>query len=278
MIKCFDTWKECEYHLKICSIASSSEGNCILLGTENVKVLVDIGISRTAAVNGLSRVGVAPEEISAIFITHEHIDHVKGLEVWMKNFDVRCYATKETHKSLRDKFDFSPFSQERFICIEPDQEFVVDDLAVMPFSISHDAANPVGYTFVCNQKKAGIATDLGFYDEYTLKHLKGCEFLLIEANHEPLMVQTGSYPYPLKLRILGDKGHLSNDAAGELAARLLPHGLRKILLGHMSKENNTPDLAYETVRAHLLATNHPELSGMVLSVADRKSPSEVYVI
>lgn len=264
--------------MKICSIASSSEGNCILLATEKVKVLVDIGISRTAVVNGLADVGVAPEEISAILITHEHTDHVRGLEVWLKNFPVSCYATRQTHKSLRDKFDLQPFPCEQFIDIAPDQPFVLEDLTIMPFSISHDAANPVGYTFVSGEKKAGIATDLGFYDDYIVKHLKGCVFLLIEANHEPLMVQTGSYPYPLKLRILGEKGHLSNDAAGELAAKLVPYGLRQILLGHMSRENNTPELAYETVRSKLLSSGTGELSPVVLKVADRKKPSGFFVL
>lgn len=262
--------------MKICSIASSSEGNCIFMDAAKSKYLIDAGISRTRIIKGLESIQTAPEEIKGIFITHEHSDHTQGLLTWLNKYPCPVYGTKKTIQSIIDKAGIKDPTSFKWNYVEAGKAFALGQLLVEPFHISHDAKDPVGYTFRLNNKKAGIATDLGTYNEETIKALSGCRFLLLEANHDQSMLQVGKYPYELKRRILGDKGHLSNEKCGKLAAALLPSGLRTILLGHMSKDNNFPELAYETVRYELEKTGFPELSSVRLNIADRKNPSELY--
>ena len=268
--------------MKICSIASSSEGNCIFMEAGDDKYLIDVGISRIRVVNGLKSIQVEPEEIKGIFITHEHSDHTSGLMTWLKKYPAKVYGTKKTLRSIIDKTKNQPesFGDSGFewCTIEAGQRFCLGKLKVHPFHISHDAGDPVGYTFEYDDEKAGIATDLGTYNEETIKALSGCKFLLLEANHDQSMLQVGKYPYELKRRILGDLGHLSNEKCGKLAASLLPSGLRIILLGHMSKDNNFPELAYETVRYELERSKFSGLSNVSLHIADRKNPSELFLL
>lgn len=269
--------KKGEFKVRICSIASSSEGNCIFLEAGGGRYLVDVGISRTRVVKGLSSIGCGPEEIKGIFITHEHSDHTQGLMTWLGKYPAPVYGTKKTIQSIINKSQKKGESASfDWNYIEAGGAFFINGLEIYPFPISHDAKDPVGYTFTYGSEKAGIATDLGTYNENTIEALKGCRFLLLEANHDQSMLQVGKYPYELKRRILGDMGHLSNEKSGKLAASLIKSGLRTILLGHMSKENNFPELAYETVRYELEKTGFPELSSVRLFVADRKNPSEVY--
>lgn len=271
-----------EYKVKICSIASSSEGNCIFVEAGNDKYLIDVGISRIRVVNGLKSIQVEPEEIKGIFITHEHSDHTSGLMTWLKKYPAKVYGTGKTIRSIIDRAGEKAVSDSDFdskwSIIEAGHSFSIGELKVHPFHISHDARDPVAYTFEYNNEKAGIATDLGTYNEETIKALSGCHFLLLEANHDQSMLQVGKYPYELKRRILGDLGHLSNEKCGKLAASLLPSGLRIILLGHMSKDNNFPELAYETVRYELERTKFSGLSNVRLHVADRKNPSELFLL
>lgn len=262
--------------MKLCSIASSSEGNCIYIGTENHHFLVDIGISRTRAVDGLKQIGVEPEQIEGIFITHEHSDHIKGLSVWQKKNPCPVYATAETFFAMFHMKNACHIKEELVHPVEAGKAFFLETLKVLPFSISHDAANPVGYTFSDETGKIGIATDLGKYTEETVQCLLGSNVLLIEANHDINMVEVGKYPFLLKKRILGDRGHLSNDNAGRLVERLLGESLRYVLLGHLSKENNFKELAYETVCYEVGRSTNPFKNCCTIEVADRVSPSRYY--
>lgn len=264
--------------MKICSIASSSEGNCIFVEAAGKKYLVDVGISRTRVIKALESIQTEPEEISGIFITHEHSDHTNGLAAWLKKYPVPVYGTEKTLCSVLDRAGEKEKREftDLFNYIEAGKVFNLGELSVYPFHISHDARDPVGYTFSLKGEKAGIATDMGTYNEDTIRALSGCRFLLLEANHDQSMLQVGRYPYELKRRILGDKGHLSNEKCGKLAASLLGSGLRTILLGHMSKDNNFPELAYETVRYELEKTGFEELSNVRLQVLDRKEMSEMF--
>ena len=160
--------------------------------------------------------------------------------------------------------------------VEAGRAFTLENLEIHPFSISHDAANPVGYTFSDETGKIGIATDLGKYTEEIIQCLKGSNAVLIEANHDINMVEVGKYPFLLKKRILGDSGHLSNDNAGRLVERLLGESLQYVLLGHLSKENNVKELAYETVCYEVEKSSSPFRNRCVIEVADRVSPSGYY--
>lgn len=265
--------------MKICSIASSSEGNCIFVEAGNDKYLIDVGISRKRVENALRSIQVEPEEIKGIFITHEHSDHTKGLITWLNKYPAPVFGTRKTVRSIMDREGLKADKNNiEWNFIEAGSGFYVGELKVYPFHISHDATDPVAYTFEYRGEKAGIATDLGTYNEETIEALSGCRFLLLEANHDQSMLQVGRYPYELKRRILGDLGHLSNEKCGKLAASLLPSGLRIILLGHMSKDNNFPELAYETVRYELERSGFSGLSNVRLSVADRKNPSELFLL
>lgn len=262
--------------MKLCSIASSSEGNCIYIGTGEHHYLVDVGISRTRAVEGLKKIGVLPEQIEGIFITHEHSDHVKGLTVWQKKTPCPVYGTAETLHVLTHRKDACVIRQELMHPVEAGKTFCLGNTVIHPFSISHDAADPVGYTFSDETGKIGIATDLGKYTEDIIECLKGANALLIEANHDINMVEVGKYPFALKKRILGDFGHLSNDNAGRLVERLLGECLEYVLLGHLSKENNVKELAYETVCYEVEKSQSPFKDSCIIEVADRVSPSGYY--
>lgn len=245
----------------------------------NEKYLIDVGISRIRVEKGLESINTRPEEIKGIFITHEHSDHTKGLVTWLKKYPAPVFGTKKTIGSIMDRAGIKDDEDGiKWNFVSAGSGFMLDKLKVYPFHISHDAKDPVAYTFEYDNEKAGIATDLGTYNEETIAALSGCRFLLLEANHDQSMLQVGKYPYELKRRILGDMGHLSNEKCGKLAASLLPSGLRIILLGHMSKDNNFPELAYETVRYELERTGFSGLSNVRLHVADRKNPSELFMV
>ena len=162
--------------------------------------------------------------------------------------------------------------------VRADEPFHLGDLTVEPFRISHDAADPVGYRLAHNGKQCAVATDMGCYDDYTIDHLKGLDVLLLESNHDVRMLQAGRYPYYLKRRILGEKGHLSNETAGRLLGEVLHDGIRRIFLGHLSKENNYEELAYETVCGEVTMGDNPWQSGdFQISIAHRDHPEAAVV-
>lgn len=255
------------------SIASGSSGNCIYVGKEDTGILVDAGISKKRMEQGLASIDVNPEKLTGILVTHEHSDHVSGLGVFSRKYHVPIYGTRETLRCIKEIKSIGAVDPALFHPIEPDESFLLNDILVHPFSTSHDAANPVCYTFEHGGHKIGVATDLGTYDEYIIENLLGSEVLLMEANHDINMLQVGKYPYSLKQRILGDKGHLSNDNSGRLLARLLSDRLKYIFLGHLSKENNYPELAYETVRCELNVAVCTKQADYILEVARRDNPS-----
>ncbi len=264
--------------MKLCSIASGSSGNCIFIGTENTNLLVDVGISGKRIEQGLASIEIDASNMHGILITHEHIDHINGLGVMARRYHLPIYSTAETINAIMHTKSVGRIPEELLQIIEPDCSFQIGDIRINPFSILHDASNPVAYTFEKDETKIGIATDLGTYNDYIINHLKKCSAILIEANHDIHMLQVGSYPYVLKKRILGDRGHLSNDNCGRLLCEIFHEGLKHISLGHLSKENNYPDLAYETVKYELQQYNQEILKQCNLIVAKRESPSELIVV
>ena len=259
--------------MNFCSIASGSSGNCLYVGNEDTNILIDAGISGKRVIEGLNSFDINPEKLHGLLITHEHSDHIKGVGVLARKFNVPIYATAETINAMLRSSSIGRIKEELLNVIDPNVSFMINDIQVNPFSISHDASNPVAYTFEQNDKKIGIVTDLGSYDDYIIDQLKGCNALLLEANHDIHMLQVGSYPYILKRRILGDRGHLSNDNSGKLLCSIYHEGLKHVVLGHLSKENNYPDLAFETVKYELQQFRSDILSTCDLVVAKREEPS-----
>ncbi|MBR3606405.1 MAG: MBL fold metallo-hydrolase [Lachnospiraceae bacterium] len=237
--------------MEMCSIASGSSGNCIYVGSGATHLLVDIGISGKKAESGLNTLGLSCRDIDGIMITHEHSDHICGLGVLSRKYHIPIYATEKTIAAIERISSLGKIEKELFVPIKADKSFQIKEITVNPMKISHDAADPVAYRFKYGKKKVAVATDMGTYNDYTIECLKGMDALLLEANHDVNMVQVGPYPYPLKQRILGDRGHLSNELSGRLLGLLAHDKLQAVMLGHLSKENNMPELAYQTVRVEL---------------------------
>ncbi|SFK48360.1 Phosphoribosyl 1,2-cyclic phosphodiesterase [Lachnospiraceae bacterium KH1T2] len=269
--------------MKLCSIASGSSGNCIYVGTGKTNLLVDAGISGKRIEAGLAELLVDAAKIDGILITHEHSDHIKGLGVITRRYGLPIYATKGTIEAMLATKDLAKTPHELIHEISADRPFELNDITINPIHISHDAADPVAYRFTSDGRSVAVMTDLGKYDEYIIDNLKGVSALLLEANHDVNMLEAGKYPYYLKQRILSDRGHLSNDTAGELTEILLSAGndLKTVLLGHLSKENNYDKLAYETVRMEIGLSGErlmPSLADFRLMVAGRDKRSECIAV
>ena len=263
--------------MRLCSIASGSSGNCIYIGSENTHLLIDTGISKKRIEDGLAELGVKGEEISGIFITHEHVDHIQGLGVFTRKYNVPIYASAGTVAGIQSCKTIGKMPENLLHEIKVDSVFEIGNLKVKPFSISHDANEPTGFRVEGEEKAIAIATDLGVYDDYIVENLKNVNAVLLEANHDTHMVEVGPYPYPLKQRVLGNKGHLSNELSGRLLCDILHDKLSCILLGHLSKDNNYPELAYETVKLEVTMSKIPfHGNDIPLMVADRDKMSKIF--
>ena len=264
--------------MQLYSIASGSSGNCIYLGEEDGGILIDAGISRKRIVTGLERKGLSLDDIKAIFITHEHSDHISGLGPVLRKNPIPVYATADTVSAIWEKTNMNNISPELFHSIRPEEEIEAGEMLVRPFSISHDAVDPVCYTVEKQGKRAAVATDMGCFDDTIIRVLGQCDSVLIEANHDINMLQVGPYPYSLKMRILGNKGHLSNTSCADLIKDILHKDLKHLVLGHLSRENNFPQLAYRTVLDELEKTETWGTLDTRLMVASRDEPTELLKI
>lgn len=262
--------------MNLCSIASGSSGNCIYTGTEDTGILIDAGISAKRIEQGLASIHKDMKEIKGIFVSHEHSDHIKGLGVLARKYHIPIYATKGTIEAIKAMSCLGEIDEKLYHRIGADQEVLIEDLTVKPFRISHDAAEPVAYRVECGEKSAAVATDLGFYNQEIIDKLQSLDVLLLESNHDIHMLEVGGYPYPLKQRILGDKGHLSNESAGKLLCHLLHDDLKAVFLGHLSKENNYEELAYETVKLEIaLGSARYQPDDFLIEVAKRDAVSRM---
>lgn len=263
--------------MKLCSIASGSSGNCIYVGSNSTNLLVDAGISAKRIENGLSGIDIQPDTLQGILITHEHSDHVSGLGILARRYNIPIYATYETARAIGQIKSLGEIPQELYHYIKPNEAFVINDINIEPFATSHDASNPVCYTMQAEGHKIGVATDLGKYDDYIVSKLEASEILFVEANHDVNMLMVGKYPYYLKQRILGDRGHLSNETSANLIHKLIHPKLQRVMLAHLSKENNYEELAYETVCCELTGRGCG-FSAQKLSVACREQPSDMVLL
>lgn len=238
--------------MRFCSISSGSSGNCIYVGSENTHILVDAGISGKRIEVGLNELGLTTSDLNGILVTHEHTDHIASIGVISRKYGIPIYATKGTIEGIVNAKNMGVIDPSLFNVVNGDDSFQIDELLINTIRVSHDANEPVAYRINNNDKSVGVCTDLGKFDDKIIDGYKGVDSLLIEANHDVNMLQVGRYPYYLKQRILGDRGHLSNESCGRLLCRLLHDDLKTIYLGHLSEENNLAELAYEAVRLEIM--------------------------
>ncbi len=234
-------------NLNLCPLRSSSKGNTTMVFNKDTRILVDCGISGKALIECLSLAGVEANTIDALVITHEHSDHIKGVGIISRKYDIPIYANKSTWQAM--KAQLGRINEENIRVFETGSEFYINSIKVKSFKTPHDAAESVGYTFSFMEESVAVATDMGVITEEILAAIYGSHTALIEANYDLNMLEIGSYPYELKCRIKGERGHLCNSAAAELARSLADSGTKRIILGHLSEENNYPPIAFETVKA-----------------------------
>lgn len=239
------------------TIASGSSGNCIYIGTDSHHILIDDGIAGRRVAGGLAGFGLAPEDIEGILITHEHSDHVKGLGVLSRRYRIPVYGTEATLACIQKDTSLGKFPEGIFRPVAHDEDFIIGDMTIHPFSVPHDAADPVAYRVTSGEKSAAVVTDLGEYDERIIGELQDLDAVMVEANYDVRMLQTGPYPYPLKQRIQSEVGHMSNESAGQLLTRILGDRTSYVFLGHLSKMNNYPALALEAVKMEINMSDCP---------------------
>lgn len=261
--------------MKIATLASGSSGNSIYIGTNKRNILIDAGITCKALTENLAAFGLGIGDIDGVFITHEHTDHIGGLGVILRRYELPVYLTEGTYDAIMSKNLLGRVPEEAFNIIKSDSEFNFGDVHVHAIHSSHDAAEPVIYRFDCEDKSAAIVTDIGEPNPSMIETLKGLSVLLLEANHDVCMLQAGPYPYPLKHRILSEKGHLSNETAGQLAVKLCSENMKNIMLSHLSETNNYPELAREAVKMELVMAG---IDSVEVDVAPRYGISKVIEI
>lgn len=258
--------------LKFASLYSGSSGNCLFVETENTKILIDAGVSLKKIEKGLDALNVDAKDLDGVIVTHEHVDHIQSVGNLSKKFDIPVFANQKTFDAMPKQTE--KLSEKNKKKINIDEKFMIGDIEILPFSIPHDAADPCGFTLFSNNKKISIATDIGHMTGDIVKHIDGSEFVLLESNYDTEVLKYTKYPFKLKERIAGPTGHLSNKMAGQTINYLINSGLKKAMLGHLSKESNFPELAYQTVIDEIIA-NGTSIDNFGLSVADRNEPGKL---
>ena len=234
--------------MKLCSIASGSSGNCIFAGTDTTSLLIDTGISGKRIEEGLNEIGHTTKEADGILVTHEHSDHIKGLSVFTKRYKLPIYSSREVLDYL-----------VRHSCVHPDCPLFeiaspteVGGMLVIPFDTPHDSVHSLGFRIETEDGHSiGIATDLGAVTDTVRTGLAGCSLVMLESNYDSAMLQCSSYPYHLKRRISGRRGHLENQDCASYLVELAKSGATQFVLCHLSKENNIPELALQTAYAKM---------------------------
>jgi phosphoribosyl 1,2-cyclic phosphodiesterase len=231
--------------LRVCVLASGSSGNCIHVESATTALLMDAGISARETLRRMEAAGLDPAKLRAICVSHEHADHVAGIAQLHKRLGLKLYANGDTARNVRnaENLDWNLFTDG---C-----PFTIGDIEILPFPLPHDAYAPVGFVLACGAARLGIATDLGMPTQLARERLRGCQLVVLEANHDEQLLQSSLRPWALKQRILGRQGHLSNATAAALLADIAGDTLQQVFLAHLSKECNDLDLALHVVRRHL---------------------------
>ncbi len=262
--------------IKFCSLSSGSSGNCQYIETENTKILIDAGFSGKKIESLLSSIEVEPSSIDGILVTHEHIDHTSGVGVLSRRYDIPIYANANTWigmnpiiKSIKDK---------NTKIFTTNGNFNIKDIGIHPISVFHDALEPVGYVLFYGKHKLSIITDTGWINDNIRNEIKDSNLYFIESNHDVNMLRDGSYPWHLKKRIMSTHGHLSNDDAGMIMGDVLSGIGEIVLLGHLSQDNNIPQLAYETVRKGIISQGIDADKDISLNLSYRDRSTDIFTI
>jgi phosphoribosyl 1,2-cyclic phosphodiesterase len=253
--------------VKISVLGSSSTGNCTFIATSQIKVLLDAGLNPTQTMKRLDAIGESLDDIGALVISHEHTDHVSGIAGILAKRNITVFIGEQTFAAINPRI-----SCDRLEFVTAGQPFFLGDLKISPFSIPHDAVDPLGFTLEAEGVKIGHVTDLGYMTELVTQRLRGCDVIVLESNHDLEMLKVGPYPWPLKQRIMGREGHLSNEVAGRFFSEGFDGQARYIVLAHLSESNNHPDIA------RMVAVESLEPRGFVLEhlfVASKNTPSPV---
>ncbi|GAA0819185.1 MBL fold metallo-hydrolase [Clostridium tertium] len=260
--------------MKFCSLYSGSSGNSIFVASEHAKILIDAGLPGKKIDDALKSIGENPSDIDGIFVTHEHSDHIKGIGVLSRKYDIPIYSNADTWMAMDGSI--GKIKEHNMRIMDRRSTLSIKDLDIISFNIPHDAVAPVGYTMHHNGKKVSVITDFGIYTEEIRDNIKDSEVMLLESNHDVNMLKFGPYPYTLKRRILSEVGHLSNEDCGKAIVDLIRYKPnKKIILGHLSGTNNHPDLALETVSSVLKEHGIVPKEDIDLTMANRHSPSNI---
>lgn len=260
---------------RFCPLFSGSSGNSIYIGGASGGILVDVGVSAKALTLALQNLDIDPASINAIFVTHEHTDHIRGLYTFTKRYRIPVYTSAGTLTEIEQK---GCLHSELSAQVISQNGVELAGMYITPFATPHDSAESVGYVVkMPDDRSVAIATDLGYLPETVIGAVQGCDLILLESNHDVRMLQNGPYPYYLKRRILSDEGHLSNDACATILGHLLETGTTRFILAHLSKENNLPALAQQTALAALADLDAVAGRDYLLSVAAPKPPEKVMV-
>ncbi|MFC2140334.1 MBL fold metallo-hydrolase [Candidatus Auribacterota bacterium] len=238
--------------LRICVLGSGSRGNSIYIGVNNTHLLIDVGLSCKEMEKRLAEIGVSPEEINGILISHEHIDHIKGIPLLSSKFNIPVFSNRLTAGKIKENIKNGVQKNLRLNIFLGGNIFEVNALEVKPFSVFHDAIDPVGFIVSYKDKKIAVATDLGFPSSLVKERLKGVDAIILESNYDIEMLKNSKRPWSLKQRIMGRQGHLSNIVAANLLADVMHDDLQEIFLVHLSQDCNSPDLALKTTREKVL--------------------------
>lgn len=235
--------------MKICTLSSGSTGNSTFLQSDNSKILIDCGLTAKLTISLLKTINVKPEELDAIFITHEHSDHIKGVGVMSRKYDIPILANEKTWEAMKNKI--GKINPKNIFVFKSNSFFTFRDMDVQNISTYHDAVNPIFFIFYQRNQKISILTDTGIINSYIEDTVKNSDIIILESNHDINMLKTGPYPYHLKQRILGQQGHLSNDASADVMKNIVQGNGEKIILGHLSKTNNKESIAFENMKNKL---------------------------
>lgn len=254
--------------MSVCVLASGSKGNSTYISSGRSSILIDAGLSGIELERRMASQNLSTSNLKAILLTHEHTDHIQAAFVLSKRYKIPVYASSATIDALGDKKK-SLHETREFVC---GNSFRIGGMEIQPFSISHDAADPAGFTVTSGTRKMGVATDLGIATSLVKTRLMNCSLVMIEANHDPVMLASGPYPWTLKQRVRSRLGHLSNQEAKELVTQIIHPGLKQVIIGHVSEKNNTAEMALGTVSEALRGRK------VGITVARQSSASDVFIV
>jgi len=262
--------------LRISMLASGSSGNTTYIETDQIKVLVDCGLSGKKTVELLSKIDRRPEDLDAILVSHEHTDHIKGVGILARKYDLDIYANEKTWQAMEPKLGKLKVEQKHHFSKE--KTMTLGDIDISSFGVSHDAIDPQFYTFQKNNKRFVMLTDTGYVSDRMRGLVKGADAYLFESNHDLSMLRMGRYPWSLKQRIIGDKGHLSNEDGALALAEIIGDNTKRIYLGHLSKENNIKEVAHQTVEEILKRKDTGVNERFQLYDTDPAEPCPLFVL